>query len=238
MILADLANSITNLELGFTKTFLDFLRDPGLMIERYLNGATRNYMKPFRYTFIWATVATIVMIYSGVYDMQQEAMAEFMASNGYQGQGSELEATAQSKVQELTKKFMNFLMLVAIPFNAFGTWIMFQASKLNYQDEKVKYKYADHLIINTYITGTVAAIGLLATLFYAICPQFSIWGSVSGLIIGQVFSYYVFLKVFRQHWILTLMNAMLANFISLLLGSILIGGVAILGGVIYAMMNV
>lgn len=150
IILFDLANSLTNLEVGFIKTFFDFLRRPGQMTDNYLNGATRNYMKPFRYTFIWATIATVILIYSGVYDLQQESVLEFMTSNGFQHEDN-VASSAQNEIQALSKKFMSFLMLAAIPFNAFGTWIMFQASKLNYQGERVNYRYADHLIINTHL---------------------------------------------------------------------------------------
>ncbi|MGB0422712.1 MAG: DUF3667 domain-containing protein [Flavobacteriales bacterium] len=238
-ILVDLGSSITNVEAGFSRSFLDYLLRPGVMIHKYLNGATRYYMKPFRYTFIWATIATIVMIYSGVYDLQQESVADFMNSSGVDGisDPDELQNSINLKVQEYSKKFMSFLMLVAIPFNSFGSWIVYKRSTFKYQNELVKYHYADHLIINTYITGTVAAIGILATVFYAICPQYVIWGTVSGLLIGQIFTFYVFLKVFKKNWFKTILKTILAFLLALILAVILLGGLSIVGGIIWAIFN-
>lgn len=51
-ILIELLNSITNIESGFGKTCVDMLRRPVVVLNKYLQGATKDYFKPFRFAFI------------------------------------------------------------------------------------------------------------------------------------------------------------------------------------------
>lgn len=228
-VLTDLFHSITNIENGFTKTTIDGIIRPGELFHNFITGATRNYMKPFRFAFIWATVSTLILIYSGVFDLQQESVMETFG----QPEQDALQMQMTNKINEFIRKFMSLTVLMIIPFNALGSWVVFMGSKYQRDEEMVKYNFAEHLILNTYIVGVATALGTVFTLFFACFPKLALFSSFTGLIFSQIMSIYIFQRVFKKGWVISIGASMLASTISFTLLMILSLVIGILFAVVY-----
>lgn len=124
-IFIELFNSITNIEKGFGRTCIDMIRQPGVLINKYLQGATRDYFKPFRFAFIWATISALLLIYSGVFEEQQMASISWMG----EPEMSPEELEVNQMIQEKIRSFMSFIVLSIVPFNAFGSFLLFRKFK-------------------------------------------------------------------------------------------------------------
>jgi hypothetical protein len=64
--------NIFNLEKGFLSTTWDLIKKPGKVVSNFLNGITVPYAHPFRFIFVWATVSTLIAVYTGAYDKMGE----------------------------------------------------------------------------------------------------------------------------------------------------------------------
>lgn len=57
-----------NLETGFLHATWALIKNPGKVVSEYLSGITIAYAHPIRFIFVWATVSTIIAVYTGVCD--------------------------------------------------------------------------------------------------------------------------------------------------------------------------
>ena len=127
-------NSIFNLDHGFLYTTKELVVKPGHVIRSVLNGITINYTHPFRLLFIWATINTLAVIFFGTFD---EQTAEITNSFEY----SEAQQKFQQEVNAYMKKYLNFVIMLNIPFFSIFSGLLYR---------KRKFNFAEHLIINSY----------------------------------------------------------------------------------------
>jgi hypothetical protein len=213
IIIIDVFNSITNIEKGFGRTCIDMIRRPGELIKKYLQGATTDYFKPFRFAFIWATISAILFIYSGVFDEQQIASISWMGER----EMSPEEVEVNQMIQEKIRSFMSFIVLSIVPFNAFGSLLMFRKFEYTRGEDTLRFNYAEHLVMNTFITGTTTMIGLIFILVYFYNLEFLMLSTPISLLVNILFSAYVFQKVFDINFF----NSLWRTFISVLMSFLL-----------------
>ena len=41
------------------------IKQPGKVVSEYLSGVTISYAHPFRFIFVWATISTLIAVYTG-----------------------------------------------------------------------------------------------------------------------------------------------------------------------------
>lgn len=227
VLFVELFNSISNIEFGFGKTCLDMVRSPGIMIHKYLQGGTGDYFKPFRFAFIWSTISALIMIYSGVYDAQQSESAALFGQREMTAQELEIHAFIQEKV----RSFMSFIILTIVPFVAIGSRLFFNQFRYDRHGNRVKYNYAEHLVINTYITGTSTMIGTPFVIIYAISPQLISSAMLFSLLVNYFFSTYVYWRIFKS----SLLGSAWRTFLSIIFSYLLMLFVAMIFGIIAAL---
>tara|TARA_R100001015_G_C4618986_1_gene175565 strand:+ start:1072 stop:1758 length:687 start_codon:yes stop_codon:yes gene_type:complete len=171
-----LLNSIFNLDHGFFYTTVKLIKKPGEVIGDVLNGVTIKYTHPFRLLFLWATISTILVVVLGTYDAQTSDM--------YQNfDFSEDQIEFQKKMNEVLKKYLNFVIMLNVPIIAFFSWLFYRKHKLN---------YTEHLIINSYAFVTTTSLGVILVFaqYFLDNPSSMIWFSmlVNVALVGYVYS--------------------------------------------------
>lgn len=198
-------NSIFNLDRGFLYTSLAVLRKPGTVIKDMLNGITIRYSHPFRFIFIWASLAAIFGVAAGTYSDTSIAVNEAMGVNEEQLKNTK-------KIQETIGSYMSFIIMAMIPFYSLGSYWLFKSKRFN---------YAEHLVINSYAFGSSTMLGIPFMIAYLFFPQLSFL-NYSGFIIGLIIISRAYAQVFDTN-VFTATAKYLLSFIMSLIMSIIFG---------------
>ncbi len=207
-----LLTNIFNLEKGFLHTTWALIRQPGKVISEYLSGITIPYAHPFRFIFVWATVSTIIAVYTGVYDEIGKMTAEMNPENPV----SDIMAKEYPK---FLKQYMSFMYMAFIPFFAIGTKIFYRKHKLY---------FAEHLILNSFSQGAAIAIGLPLMMCYFVIPHesYTILGTVT-LVVSILIVSYINSRFFKENIFLSILKYIL-NYAILLIIILALGFITVL----------
>ncbi len=183
----DLVNAVTNVERGFTHTIIKMTTSPGLVIKEFLEGKTRPYFLPARYAFILVTISTLVLIKSGIFDLSQQVFnnPENMSEN---------QRAMNAEIQNYVKQFLNFFVLIQLPFNAFISWLLFR---------KRGYNYAEHFVANTFMIGHLSLFGMAVIPLYYIIPNPETYGVINlffSLSLSAFFYSLAYKQWFKDPW--------------------------------------
>ena len=212
-----LLTNIFSLEKGFLHTTWALIKNPGKVVSEYLSGITIPYAHPFRFIFVWATVSTLIAVYTGVYDEIGKITAGMNPDNPF----------GESFGQEygkFLKQYMSLMYMAFIPFFAIGTKLFYMKHKLY---------FAEHLILNSFSQGVSIAVGLPVMLSYFLVPQgsYMILGVVS-MILGILVVSYVNSRFFKENIILSIIKYVL-NYLLLFVQIFII---AIIAGFVHVML--
>ncbi len=218
-ILTDLLHIITNLERGLFFTVRELALHPYKVINEFISGKTKPYYGPLRFLILWVTVSVVVNISLGLFDQQQSTMTKFFMDPG----DEELRAQ-QQKISDFFKKYANIVPLLIIPFNSLmSKWLL----------RKRGMNYAEHLVMNAYLSGFTSILGVVYLLFF--------WGFSIPVFKGLMFTtlinyaYYCWTvkHLFSYKWIGTLLRSGLVLFFGFILFSLFSGISGILISLIF-----
>ncbi len=141
------------LEKGLFFTIRDLLVRPGQAIRSILFSQERNrYVKPVGFLILSAALAAFFFLeFSDVDSYFKEAFREgFEAGYGASDEGELDEKTRDEVAREAQKinyvstKYFNLLILLNLPVYAFFTWLFFR---------KEGFFYTEHIVLNMYLIG-------------------------------------------------------------------------------------
>ena len=201
-LIRSLFATITNVDTGFWFTVKELFVRPATVLKDYVKGKTINYYHPIRYFLIWIGLVALINLGTGLYDLQTTDFNQYMIEEG------DTEAWArQKKIQDFTKKFMNFIPLFLIPFYGWISYLLFR---------KREYNYAEHLTFVTYIIAQNAIIGLPIIVLYYFVPSLIPYAILIGNIIGAIYLAYVYSRLFEISKIRAYFYGFLINFLGLI----------------------
>ena len=177
-------HSIFNFDKGFLHTSKEMLLHPGKVVHEFLDGITIRYAHPFRFIFIWASLAAILGVWAGTFEDTGLAMNQAM--------GVDDEAIQRSKkIQSFMGQYMSFVMLLMIPLYAFWSFKIFKSKG---------YNYAEHLIANSFAMSSSIMIGIPLTIVYGLNSHVEyinyINFAIGAFVISRIYS-----QVFKTNWI-------------------------------------
>ena len=151
-----------NLERGLIYTSIALTTKPGIAIRTYLYEDRTKLVKPFRFLVLTIAVATFVTVQYFKYSSAGEEFALGFSEGFGKGAGGdtagdaaadmELRAEAFAKqVGDITQNYFNLFLLAGVPVIALATMWVFRR----------KMNYAEHLVVNSYITGYMTLVYLL-----------------------------------------------------------------------------
>lgn len=176
-ILRSFLEAITNLEQGFWYTFRRLMARPGQVVREYLAGKRRQYYHPVRYLIIMATFSALVTLVSGIYDLQQSEIRG-LQEKALGVEPSKRQAEVQQWVQEESKKYLNLIVLLTLPFVSLASFRLFR---------KREYNYAEHLAINAFWTAQLSFIGLAMILVFLLFPGLALYFFIFSMLLSSLY---------------------------------------------------
>lgn len=208
-----LFSEVFNLNKGFFYSTKEMLLHPRTTLEKYLNRATKQYYHPFRYIFVWASITSILIVLTGVYDDP----TQFNFTNQ---QFSEEELERTQKLFEYMKKYQSFLVMLGLPFLSLGSCLLYLKRGQN---------YTEHLIINCFAYGTSIALSI-PFMFMLLLPKgVAIYTNFNLLLYIIVYAY-SFSKFYSENILVSILKFIVVNIIAVISG-ILIGTLLAFPGV-------
>ena len=135
----DLIHGIWNVDNGIFFTIKELFIRPGHSIREFINGKRVGY-------FSFVTLLIIVLGVSHfVGEYSQVKLSDLMPENSKE---------SMNAIEELTKKYPKFTLLLTIPFYSVFSFLWFRKSKLN---------LSEHFVLNSYKTVAESIIGLIFT---------------------------------------------------------------------------
>lgn len=160
-IVHDFLHGILHVDSGILYTIKELAIRPGKTIRNYLAGKRVRYFKPLAYFFILATVFVFLshMIDIPVIDTNQmfDGISVDVEENGVAKHEAAIMAEQKAIAQivgmlEWVKDHYAISSLVLLPFMSFITFVVYRKSK---------YNYGEHLVINSYLSGSQILVSIL-----------------------------------------------------------------------------
>lgn len=178
----DVFSIVMDVEKGLLHTIKMLFVSPGTVVRDYIGGKTVPYYHPFRYLVIWVTFSVALNLALGLYDRQQTEIQSLIGVSQ-----SERVTKKQQEMQQEMKKYLNILPLFLVPFAALTSYWFFRRKGWN---------YAEHLVLNAYIQGQLALIGIPILLLSLVLPTtMPLFSGV--LILSIAYGTYVFRGFFQ-----------------------------------------
>ena len=204
-MIEQLISQTTNFEKGILRTIKSLFTEPGKLITDYWNGKTVNYYNPFRYVLIWVAINVLVSFWIGLDDLIQQSIQTQIIP--------EEEVGNMKNADRKFDSWLNFLVLLMLPFFSFLTYKFFPRKKKN---------YAEHLIMNSFMMGQQSLITSFTNLIFPIIPFHMAFFMIFNFLIGLAYNSYAFMQVFEEKMWKVIGKALLIGLLGLLFFGVII----------------
>ncbi|WP_321346991.1 DUF3667 domain-containing protein [uncultured Draconibacterium sp.] len=176
-----------NLERGIFYTMVWLFRNPGKVIDDYLNGRTKPYLNPLNYILIIAGIYAFLALSLNIFETGAQATYDILGvdEQTYSPQATEV----QAQWTEMIKRYMNFVPIIMLPFASLASKWYFRKKKLY---------YGEHLILITYVLAQSILISVVLALFVAIIPGMLQTFPVINTCLTIVYFTYAFYSYFKR----------------------------------------
>jgi hypothetical protein len=208
-ILLELREALV-VERGFLFTGWRLLTRPAESLDRILSGPDRRFQDPVKFLFICVTLSTLAMNLNLAHQVSDRgappdapaadpgltaAEAQLLAmidspdsllTTKFQAKRAlrELQLTTPDWFMHQTFKWMNLALLIAVPFYAVGTWLVFHRH----------FNFAEHMVINGYIFSIQCLLSLLTVPISSWSPG---WVSIAYFVISTAYQLAAWCWVFQ-----------------------------------------
>ena len=201
------------------KTFIQLFRNPEKVINPYINGTRKRYVKPFTYLLIILSIYGVYMLFS--MDILLKAINEKYIFNDNEVTFNKEFVDKMKQFSLFFSKYHNLFFMSLIPLYAFLS---------NKIYKKQAYNYVEHIIIQTYIQAHVL---IVTTLIITTLLLFSVNIILaSNLLTPFMYIYYIY--VFKNVFNMSVAETLLKFLFIILLFLAVFITITLIGGVIYA----
>ncbi|NRB46437.1 MAG: DUF3667 domain-containing protein [Saprospiraceae bacterium] len=173
---------VLNLEQGMGYTLKRLFVAPGAAINEYLFEDRDRLTRPFQLIVLLVAVATFLTLL--VLPDMEELIEELHKTEGWDS----FTPAVQDSMEWFTKnmkQYFNVFFLAGIPFVSLATFLVFR---------KQKYYYAEHLIINTFLSCPQTLFFILYVPFLTASGFFAIFQVIPVV----VYSIYAYRQIFKE----------------------------------------
>jgi len=199
-------------ERGFVFTCWRVLTRPAQSLEQILLGTNRRFQDPIKFLFICVTLSTLAMNVDfgqkvsvnevsgtaaatppdpGLKVVEEQLLEmiespESLLTTKFQAKRAlrELQVSTADWFMLQTLKWMNLALLIAVPFYAIGTWLVFHRH----------FNFAEHLVINSYIFSIQCLLSLLTV---PINTWSMAWGAIAYFVISTIYQLAAWCRIFQ-----------------------------------------
>lgn len=173
---------VLNLEQGMGYTIKQLLIAPGATIQEYLFEDRNRLTRPFQLIVLLVAIATFLTLL--VLPDMDELIEELHKTEGWDNFTPAVQESMEWFTKNM-KQYFNVFFLAGIPFISLATFLIFRKSK---------YYYAEHLIINTYLSSPQTLFFILYVPFLKASGFFAIFQIIPVV----VYSIYAYRQVFKE----------------------------------------
>jgi len=188
---------VFNVEKGFINTAKMLLIKPGTVIKDYLNGKTKVYMNPLKFFLIIAGINAAIMIYFKIFDHNIERNTNLAGAN-------EIAIQLSHKMSEIMKKYLHIIGIFIIPFISIMSKWFFRKKKLY---------YAEHLIINLFLSAELAIFAFFLNFFYYYFPLLYDYSLLVNFLLIATYISWSFSQIFDTSKFKAFIGALFANYL-------------------------
>ena len=152
LLLHDLPHSIWHVDKGLAYTFWQMLTRPGLTIRGYLAGQRTRQFRPVSYLLLLVGLSALVMSAFHL-DLQQAMLSSQPTKAG--SPPVALMSVVMERYLAINMKHPYLVQLVLMPLNALVAWRLLR---------RAGYNYAEVLLANAFMSGTLTVINLFIML--------------------------------------------------------------------------
>ena len=197
-------------ERGFFFTAWKICSTPGLALRQILEGGPHRFQDPVKFLFLCVAAAVLIMnldvsrklMWGNLefpgrgpepkFEVSQQQLSDILAdpqsNRDLRFRATRAQQALRTPMPEWamqeTMQWMNVALLMAVPFYALGTWLMFRRN-LN---------LAEHLVVNGYIYGAQCLLSIL------VLPAY-LWSTMVGSLtyfgVSTIFQFFAWRQVFR-----------------------------------------
>lgn len=190
-----------NVQKGLFYTAKMLFKNPGNLINEYLNGRSKDIYNPLKYLILIASVNALLMLWFNIFETNIANTNELL---GEQPEGNKL----QQLVSGYIKTYLNVFALLVLPFYSLvSKWVF----------KKYRLYYAEHLIINGYLFAQYLVLQMTLYLIFAAIPGFSKFSMAFSVIVFISYYTYSFRGVFKIRFFRSLLNSIVIYFLGFLL---------------------
>jgi len=204
-LLKDIVNNVFQIDKGFFFTLKELFLRPGISIEEYLNGKRKKYFKPITYVLSMSTIYFLTTKIVGQPTWLDSFFSGF-TSQTFQDAG-------QKQVPPFLSWFANnfaYSTLLLLPVFSLASYLSFRRLGSN---------YAEHLVINSYITGQQAVFYSFSTLIHLLWSSDMLAWLQVLMSIG--YAIWVFTSFFREeHTVKSILRSLSTYIIYLVLSTL------------------
>ncbi|MCO6488357.1 MAG: DUF3667 domain-containing protein [Phaeodactylibacter sp.] len=222
-IIRSFVEALTNVERGFWYTMRELAVRPGIVAREYLEGKRQRYYHPVRFLLILVTVATLITLTSGIYDMQRNEILH-LQNDALGLNPDEASAARQQRVQEEVKKYLNLVAMGTLPFISLVGFRLFR---------KRAYNYAEHLVMVAFWSAELAVIGLFIQVPLAFIPGAIIYALPATILVSSLYYGLGYRQLFGIGYGPAFFNGLLANLLGFLLMFLTVLLLTVLGVLIF-----
>jgi len=174
-----------NLERGMGYTLKRLFVAPGQTVDEYLFEDRSRLTRPFQLIIFLVAIATFLTLF--ILPDTEQLLVDLHKTSGW----ADFTPAVQQSMEWFTmnmKQYFNVFFLAGIPFVSVATYLIFK---------KAKFFFAEHLIINTYISAP-------QTVFFILYVPFI---NNSGLMASVqvipvvVYTIYAYKRIFKLSWL-------------------------------------
>jgi len=174
-LIAEIPNSIFQLNRGILYTTKELLVRPGHTIREFLSGRRIHHYKPISFLLITATIYVLSAYFLGSDTFLDDFIDGFKEGRNVSNKASDIRAL------DWILKYQAYVPLLILPIFSMSTYISFS---------KTGYNYFEHLVINSYITGQQMIIYLTLGVIY--------FNEDIILVIGVIYNFWVLIQLFDK----------------------------------------
>ncbi|HJY64042.1 MAG TPA: GNAT family N-acetyltransferase [Ignavibacteria bacterium] len=153
-ILNDFFHSFTHIDSGILYLIKEQLLRPGIVVKEYIAGKRKKYFSPFQYMILGAAIVTFFTV-------------NLDLGTGLFGELSVKGDNADVVIRNLTAfiyRYINIILMLTVPLIAVYSRLLFRKSG---------YNYAEHLVLNTFVSALRHLLFLFAVPFLYFFKEYS-----------------------------------------------------------------
>jgi Protein of unknown function (DUF3667) len=191
-IMHEISHYFTHADKGLIYIIKEMFIRPGTVVEEYIAGKRKKYFNPYTFLLLCSTISAYIYYKIKYYSNIQ--IQQSPSKTGAEMNKLMMQASA------LMEQYGKLITLLMLPILGAISLLFYARKNLN---------YAEHLTIQTFILAQTSVINIFVTLFsYYVFPDSYFFFNAIFQLVFLLYLAIIFSKVFKEHFLLSLLKSL------------------------------